>query len=80
MFKPMEQSDIKLQEVDIDEEKATYALTQMIRCKTVSRYDPKLIDENEFDKFRALLPQIYPNIFKTCAYERIEKTGILFTW
>lgn len=79
-FKPNKQENIKVQQVELDEDKVVEHLAEMIRCKTVSRYDAKLIDEGEFDKFRELLHKNYPNIFKICIQERIGKTGILFAW
>lgn len=80
MFKPKTEKNEEAADIEIDEEKVTYHLAQMIRCKTVSRYDAALIDEEEFNKFRLLLPKIYPNVFKTCSYERVGNTGILITW
>ncbi|WP_160676300.1 M20 family peptidase [Clostridium sp. C8-1-8] len=80
MFKPKTQEKVEDNTADIDENKAAAHLAEMIRCKTVSRYDSKLIDEAEFDKFRALLPKLYPNVFSNCSYERVGNTGILIKW
>lgn len=80
MFTPKPTPAVKIKEVDIDEQKAIADLQAMIRCKTVSRYEPERIDQAEFDKFRALLPQLYPNVYQTCPPERIGNTGLLFHW
>jgi len=64
---------------EIDAEKVIDDFRAMIRCKTVSYVDDSLIDEAEFDKFRALLPERFPTVYERCTFERIGKTGLLYT-
>lgn len=80
MFRPKKEEPVAAEAVEFDRQKAVDDLRKMIQCKTVSYRDPELIDETEFDKFRALLPELYPNVFKTCEYQRIGKNGLLFRW
>ena len=66
-------------EAAVDEQKAIDDLAAMIRCKTVSYYDESKTDWAEFQKFRDLLKERFPNVFAKCGYEEIGKTGVLFT-
>jgi carboxypeptidase PM20D1 len=50
----------------------------MVRCQTVSAWD--LRREEEFEKFRQLLPECYPQVFGTCQVERVDTTGVLIRW
>ncbi len=65
-------------EANVDTERAVKNLADMIRCRTVSYDDEARVDQGEFDKFRALLAERYPAVFRACAYERVGKTGLLF--
>ncbi|MBQ9081632.1 MAG: M20/M25/M40 family metallo-hydrolase [Clostridia bacterium] len=80
MFRPQAEAPIEDFPVTCNEEKAVYALQQMIRCKTVSYVDESREDDAEFDKFYALLPQIFPNVYKTCEFQKLTKRSILFRW
>lgn len=51
-----------------------------MRCKTVSYEDPSLEDEEEFEKLIALLPQLYPQVFRVCSFDRLPGRGLLFCW
>ena len=53
MFRPQAEAPIEDFPVTCNEEKAVYALQQMIRCKTVSYVDENREDDAEFDKFYA---------------------------
>jgi len=80
-FKPIKE-DRERTEVTVDREKAVTNLQQLIRCKTVSRYDKVAIpeDDKEFRKLLDLLPELYPNVFKTCEYTEFTERQILFRW
>ena len=54
-------------------------LRTLIRCRTVSNTNHALEDDVEFEKLINTLPTLYPNVFKTCKFER-EDRGLLFTW
>ena len=79
-FTPKNQYQPSGKKIDLDEEKIVKDMQEMIRCKTVSYNDPSLIDEAEFEKFRNLLPELYPNIHDNCSRQLIGKTGILYRW
>ena len=79
-FKPIAQTEISNEVIDFDKEKATECFRSLIRCKTVSYSDASLEDDAEFDKFKALLPTLYPNVFKTCEYNELPDRALLFKW
>ena len=56
------------------------ALARLIRCKTVSYYDHALEDEGEFEKLIDLLPQLYPEVFRTCTFTQLPDRALLFCW
>ncbi len=80
MFKPAAQPQIFDDEVKFDDSKSISALSQLIRCKTVSYYDPSLEDNAEFEKLIALLPKLYPNVFKVCEFKQLPDRALLFKW
>ena len=51
-----------------------------IRCRTVSSYDPAQEDDGEFEKLIGLLPELYPNVWRTCPLTRFPGRGLLFRW
>ena len=67
-------------EETIDRDKAVENLRTLIRCRTVSNTNHALEDDAEFEKLINTLPTLYPNVFKTCKFERLEDRGLLFTW
>ena len=79
-FKPKAQPQTPQETVSFDKDAATDALAQLIRCKTISYSDPSLEDDAEFEKLVSLLPQLYPNVFKTCSFDRLPDRGLLFKW
>ena len=68
------------QAVHYDEQAAIDALAKLVRCKTVSYGDHSLEDDAEFEKLVALLPKLYPNVFKTCEFAQLPDRALLFTW
>ena len=79
-FTPPAQEESKGETVSCDEEAAVDALAQLVRCKTISYGDHSLEDDAEFDKLLSLLPQLYPNVLKTCRFEQLPDRALLFTW
>ena len=80
MFKPAAQPQIFDDEVKFDNSESISALSQLIRCKTVSYYDPSLEDNAEFEKLITLLPKLYPNVFKVCEFKQLPDRALLFKW
>ncbi len=79
-FKPLPQKETIREEVRFNGDLAIDALQQLVRCKTVSYYDHTLEDEAEFEKLIALLPKLYPNVFKNCSLEKLPDRALLFHW
>lgn len=79
-FTPKDHYKASDKKIELDEEKIVKDMQEMIRCKTISYNDPNLIDETEFEKFRSLLPELYPNIHDNCSRQFIGNTGILYRW
>ena len=79
-FKPKAQPEISQEAISFDRDAAINALAQLIRCKTISYSDHSLEDDAEFEKLIALLPSLYPNVFKTCSFDRLPDRGLLFKW
>lgn len=75
-FTPKAETTPEIIDWEIDGDKAVDHLAQMIRCKTVSYDDTSLEDNAEFDKFKALLREFYPNVFEKCEYEEVGRRGI----
>ena len=79
-FKPKAEEDMAFEEIDFDAEAAVKALGELVKCRTVSNADKSLEDDREFEKLIALLPELYPNVAKTCPMLRLEDRALLFTW
>lgn len=60
-----------------DKNKIISDMCKMIQCKTISNLDDSLVDWEEFKKFRNLLKELYPTIYKTCDFFEIGKSGIV---
>lgn len=80
MFKPKKQSPISAEAIIVDGEKAVADLAQMIRCRTISDKEKENENEEEFDKFKALLPTLFPIVFEKCTVEYPSDRSILIRW
>lgn len=80
LFRPKTQPVAQPAPVEFDRQAATDALAALIRCKTVSYHDHSLEDDAEFEKLVSLLPDLYPNVFKTCSFDRLPDRALLFRW
>ena len=80
MFRPKAQPTIQPQEVYLNRQKVVDALAELIKCKTISYSDPSLEDDEEFEKFMELLPQLYPKVFEICDYAQLPGRGLLLRW
>jgi len=80
LFTPRAQNFGEAETVEFDSEAAISALQQLVRCKTVSYEDHSLEDDGEFEKLIALLPELYPNVFKTCSFMQLPDRALLFKW
>lgn len=80
VFRPEATVKSDVQPISVDAEKTATSLAEMIRCKTVSSVPSHLEDEREFDKFKALLRKLFPNVYSRCAYEEPGDRSILLKW
>ena len=62
---------------EADKQKIIGDMCRMIQCRTVSNLDDSLVDWEEFEKFRALLRESFPIVYKNCEFRRIGKSGIM---
>lgn len=68
------------QPVEADEKALGEHLGEMLRRKTVSHAEEGLADQAQFESFRNLLRELYPNVFKRFECELIGKTACFFGW
>ncbi len=80
LFKPKTAPVLEAEPVNFDENAPINALQQLVKCKTVSYYDSEKEDNAEFEKLIELLPQLYPNVFKVCSFEKLPDRALLFKW
>lgn len=80
LFRPKGEIEADLTPEQVDGQAAVAALQQLIRCKTVSYYEKEKEDEAEFQKLEALLPKLYPNVFKVCEFRKLGERSLLFRW
>ena len=79
-FRPQKEEPVVAEPEQFDREKAVRDLQALIRCKTVSYRDRALEDDAEFDKLYALLPELFPNVYKTCELTQLTDRSLLFHW
>lgn len=79
-FKPHEAALPAREEIHVNSDKAVHDLAAMVRCRTVSDKDRSREDQAEFDKFAALLPTLFPNVYRTCTLETPNDRSMLFHW
>lgn len=80
MFQPRKELVPAGDEVKLNEEKIVRDMQELIRCKTVSYNDETLIDQAEFQRFRELLPKLYPQIHARCERKFLGVNGLLYRW
>ena len=79
-FKPIETESKEYCSFNVDKDKAINDLAEMIKCKTVSSVNKEEEDEAEFDKFKALLPKLFPAIHNRCELEYVGNRGLLYRY
>ena len=77
MFTPRAQEQTEFEDITPDSERAVRNLAALVRCRTVSSYDPAMEDDAEFEKLVSLLPSLYPKVFETCSLQRFPGRGLL---
>ncbi len=79
-FKPKAMPTVDESEVSFDKEKVINDLAALVKCKTVSRYDHKDEDDGEFEKLISMLPDLYPEVYKTCELLTFPDRALLYKW
>ena len=79
-FKPKPQPALSDEKAEFDGDAAIDALAALVRCKTISHSDHTLEDNAEFEKLIALLPKLYPHVFRVCKFDRLPDRALLFHW
>ena len=79
-FTPKPQPPVSEETFDFDRNAAVDALAQLVRCQTISYNDKSLEDDAEFEKLISLLPDLYPNVFKVCSFDRLPDRALLLRW
>ena len=79
-FKPKDEKRAAPAEESFERDAAISALAELVKCKTVSSYKKEEEDDAEFEKLISLLPKLYPHVFATCEFMRLEDRALLFHW
>ncbi len=79
-FKPKNDVALLENEEKFDSARAAENLRALVRCKTVSYRDHSLEDDAEFEKLIDMLPELYPNVFKVCEFNKLPDRALLFRW
>lgn len=79
-FRPQPIERHEAEAVNIDRELAVKALSEMIKCRTVSSTRIGEEDEAEFERFKALLPTLFPSVYSTCELFYPSSRSILLKW
>lgn len=80
LFTPKDTFEADNTQINFNKESAINALKELIKCKTISYYDSTLEDDAEFEKLINLLPELYPNVFKTCTFQKLDNRALLFCY
>jgi len=79
-FAPVRKKPADIKRIEYDPQKAGEHLSAMIRCKTIANRNESLMDWAEYDRFVALLEQMYPAAMAKMSFERAGKTGLIYRW
>ncbi len=80
LFRPKAAPAVSDEEIDFDRKAAVGCLQKLLRCRTVSNHDREKEEEAEFQKLIDLLPELYPNVFKTCEVRQLPDRALLLRW
>jgi len=80
VFRPKAAENKEYAAVTVDADSAIYALSELVKCKTVSYTDSSLEDNTEFEKLINKLPELYPNVWANCPLTKLPGRALLFKW
>ena len=79
-FTPKAQPECSQEPVELNQDAVIHALSELVRCKTVSYHDSSLEDDAEFRKLIDKLPGLYPHVFEACTLRELPGRALLFRW
>lgn len=79
-FKPRPEAVPDPEEVSFDRDRAVQTLAALVRCRTVSFDDHEKEDDAEFDRLTDMLPELYPNVARSCTLQRFPGRALLYRW
>ena len=79
-FKPEADGRTESEPITVDSDFALYTLREMIKKKTVSSADKSMENTGEFSDFAALLPSLFPSLFKAATVETPSDRSILIRY
>lgn len=79
-FKPYDGIEPIESEENFDSQRAVDSLQKLVQCKTVSYRDASLEDDAEFESLINMLPELYPNVHKTCESVTLPDRALLYRW
>ncbi len=80
LFKPLQMERPARKPISLDTPNAFEHLAEMIKIPTISNVDMSTVDMSAFERFKSLLMELYPTVYKVCEYEQPAETGILLRW
>lgn len=80
LFSPKMELVPSEEKISLDEKKIVEDMQQLIRIKTISYNDESLVDKAEFQKFKEILPKLYPKVHEVCKLREIGVNGLLYHW
>ena len=80
LFTPKKRPVTEAEEVSFDRGENIRALSELVKCKTVSYTESDLEDDDEFEKLIGKLPELYPSVMKNCTLMRLPGRALLFRW
>ncbi len=79
-FTPKPQPETDDTPVEFDKDRAINALSELVKCKTVSSHDPHQEDDAEFAALIDKLPKLYPHVFNVCSFDKLPDRALLLKW
>ncbi|MBR5525133.1 MAG: M20/M25/M40 family metallo-hydrolase [Clostridia bacterium] len=77
-FRPVEVPAVEAESVSLDRDKIVADMADMLRCRTVSYRDHELEETAEFEKFRTLLRERFPLIYRQGEPILLGRNGLLY--
>lgn len=79
-FVPQKETNQQFEKIEVDEAHVTDTLRRLVMCKTVSSYVKEEEDEKEFEKLVALLPKLFPNVYRVAEVIRPSDRSLILRW